>query len=152
MAELDSEGSGSQAFHAPSFYPVPSGAFVRQHYVGKQLRDVQAPAVVIDAAVARRNCQLMLDTTSKLGLGFRAHVKSHKVRMASEASGLSDRADRLSARQTKELSRLQVGEGSTDIKLVASTVAEIEHLQPWLSDSRSQGKTVNVRCDAACRT
>jgi hypothetical protein len=34
---------------------------------------------VLDAAVVRRNCKLMLDTARELGVGFRAHVKTHKV-------------------------------------------------------------------------
>jgi D-serine deaminase-like pyridoxal phosphate-dependent protein len=29
--------------------------------------------------VVRRNCKLMLDTARELGVGFRAHVKTHKV-------------------------------------------------------------------------
>lgn len=64
---------------APWLYPVPSEAALKLHYVGQKIQDVQAPAAIIDRAVVRRNCNLMLETTSKLGLGFRAHVKTHKV-------------------------------------------------------------------------
>ena len=64
---------------APSLYPSPSEAALKLQFVGKQIKDVQAPAVIIDAAVARRNCKLMLETTQKLGVDFRAHVKTHKV-------------------------------------------------------------------------
>ncbi|KAK6443634.1 hypothetical protein LTR95_000461 [Oleoguttula sp. CCFEE 5521] len=110
-------------FHAPTFYPSSSIAALRKHYVGRALKDVQAPAVVIDAATARRNCQLMLDTTRKLGVGFRPHVKTHK---------------------TTELTKLQVGEDTRDVKLVASTVSEIEHLVPYLQECREDGKSINV--------
>ena len=70
----------SQPFSAPLHYPTPSSAALQLQFVGKNINDVAAPAAVIDAAVVRRNCKLMLETASKLGLGFRAHVKTHKVR------------------------------------------------------------------------
>lgn len=60
-------------------YPGPSKAAVQLQYVGKDIADVQAPAAIVDAAVIRRNCKLMLDAAEKLGVGFRAHVKTHKV-------------------------------------------------------------------------
>lgn len=66
-------------FHAPSLVPQASDTALKHHFLGRQLKDVPAPAVVIDAAVVRRNCKLMLDTAKELGVGFRAHVKTHKV-------------------------------------------------------------------------
>ncbi|KAF2717215.1 hypothetical protein K431DRAFT_233629 [Polychaeton citri CBS 116435] len=111
------------ALTSPAQYPTPSEATLKLQFVGKQIKDVQAPAVIIDAAVVRRNCKLMLDTTEKLGLGFRAHVKTHK---------------------TIQLSKFQVGHTSKSMKLVASTVAEIENLMPWLLESKLEGKSVNV--------
>ncbi|KAK5126321.1 hypothetical protein LTR85_010557 [Meristemomyces frigidus] len=108
---------------APLLYPSPSEAALKLQYVGKKLQDVQAPAVVLDAAVVRRNCRLMLDTVQKLGVGFRAHVKTHK---------------------TTALTKLQVGEESQSVKLVASTVSEIENLLPWLLEYKTQGRDVNI--------
>lgn len=70
-----------EALTAPSLYPCKSKADLRQQFVGKQISEVQAPAAIIDAAVVRRNCTLMLDTAKTLGVGFRAHVKTHKVRL-----------------------------------------------------------------------
>lgn len=67
-------------YHAPSLLPQPSDTALAHHFLGRKLADVQAPAVVLDAAVVRRNCKLMLDTARELGVGFRAHVKTHKVR------------------------------------------------------------------------
>lgn len=61
-------------------YPAPSPSALKLHYIGKQLKDIQAPAAILDAAVIRRNCKLMLDTAEKLQVGFRAHVKTHKVK------------------------------------------------------------------------
>lgn len=72
-------------FHAPAFYPSPSDAALTHHYIGRKLKDVQAPAAVLDVAVIRRNCKLMLDTVDKLGVSFRAHVKTHKVSKAPSA-------------------------------------------------------------------
>ena len=114
---------------APSLYPVASGAVLERH-VGQTLNDVHAPAAIIDLAVVTRNCRLMLETAEKLGVAFRAHVKTHK---------------------TTQLSRLQVGEDSQSVNLVASTVAEIEHLLPWLLECKAAGKDVNVRREPLCQ-
>lgn len=46
--------------------------------------------------------------------------------------------------QTTQLSKLQVGKDSQSVKLVASTVAEIENLMPWLVECKREGKEVNV--------
>ena len=64
---------------APMLYPTPSKAALQLQYIGKTIADAQAPAAVIDVAVVRRNCKLMLDAVGKLGVDFRAHVKTHKV-------------------------------------------------------------------------
>ncbi|QIX00171.1 hypothetical protein AMS68_005688 [Peltaster fructicola] len=109
-------------YEATAVFPDASEAAAKQYYLGKSLKDVQAPAVVIDAAVARRNCQLMLKTAAELGLDFRAHVKTHK---------------------TIQLARLQVGD-TPHIKLVVSTVAEAESLLPWLLESKASGKKVDI--------
>ena len=108
---------------APLLYPSPSEAALKLQFTGKKIQDVQAPAVIVDIAVARRNCKLMLDAAHELGVSFRAHVKTHK---------------------TTQLSKLQVGEDAQSVKLVASTVSEIENLLPWLLECKGQGKAVNV--------
>ncbi|CZT18670.1 related to alanine racemase [Ramularia collo-cygni] len=115
--------SSSVNFTAPSLYPSVAATSLRQYYIGKQISDVPAPAAIIDAAVVRRNCELMLETAEKLGVGFRAHVKTHK---------------------TTELTELQVGKDSKSVKLVASTVSEVEHLAPWLQECKSQGKAISI--------
>lgn len=47
--------------------------------------------------------------------------------------------------QTIELAKLQVGdEQGRDVKLIVSTVAEVEHLLPWLLEVKGQGRGVNV--------
>ena len=67
------------ALTAPSLYPSPSAAALQLQFVGQKLDVAQTPAAVIDAAAVRRNCQLMLNAAEHLGVGFRAHVKTHKV-------------------------------------------------------------------------
>lgn len=108
---------------APLLYPSPSDASLKLHFIGKKIQDIQAPAVIIDAAVVKRNCRLMLDAAQKLGVGFRPHIKTHK---------------------TTQLTKLQVGEDSQSVKLVASTVSEIEHLLPWLLECKAHGREVNI--------
>ena len=64
---------------AASLNPVPSASALRLEYVGQQIEDVQPPAAILDVAIVKRNCKLMLDAVQRLGVGFRAHVKTHKV-------------------------------------------------------------------------
>lgn len=60
-------------------YPLPNLSSLHLQYINKDLNDVPTPAPVIDRAIVRRNCDAMLDVCKALGVGFRAHVKSHKV-------------------------------------------------------------------------
>lgn len=60
-------------------YTAPSAAGLKLAYVGRNVGDIDAPAVVIDAAVVRRNCGFMHEAVRSLGVAFRAHVKTHKV-------------------------------------------------------------------------
>ncbi|WEW55864.1 pyridoxal phosphate-dependent D-serine deaminase [Emydomyces testavorans] len=60
-------------------YPNASPDDLKAQYVGRLLQDIDGPAAIIDIAVARQNCQLMLDAAEQLGVMFRSHVKSHKV-------------------------------------------------------------------------
>ncbi|EGP83343.1 uncharacterized protein MYCGRDRAFT_76868 [Zymoseptoria tritici IPO323] len=111
------------SFTAPSFYPSSHVPSLQAEYIGKSLCDINPPAAILDAAVLRRNCKRMLTATQTLGVGFRAHVKTHK---------------------TTQLAELQVGKDSKSVNLIASTVAEIENLAPWLLECQSQGKTTSI--------
>lgn len=55
---------------------------LQARFVGKSLHDVGTPAVVLDLAKIEANCNLMLEAVEKLGLGWRAHIKTHKVGLA----------------------------------------------------------------------
>lgn len=61
------------------FYPTASKEALSGLYLGKSIRDVPTPAAVINVAAARRNCERMLQACKSLQLGWRAHVKTHKV-------------------------------------------------------------------------
>ncbi|KAI1408037.1 putative serine dehydratase domain-containing protein [Hypoxylon sp. FL1857] len=96
---------------------------LEQLYVGKDIGTVPKPAIVLDVAKARRHCSSMLAATKALGLAFRPHIKTHK---------------------TIELTRMQIGNDFSDVKLVVSTVAEIEHILPLLKSLQKEGRPVNV--------
>ena len=52
---------------------------VKAPYLGKTLHDVSTPSAVLDLAKLEVNCQRMLEATHRLGLGWRAHIKTHKA-------------------------------------------------------------------------
>lgn len=106
-----------------SLYPMSSQGQLKSLYVGRSLTDIPAPAAVVDLAKVRHNCKLMLNAVEKLGLSFRAHVKTHK---------------------TSEITQLQVGRHSRDVRLVVSTVIEAEKLVPLLKTYQERGAEVNV--------
>ncbi|KAI0106603.1 putative serine dehydratase domain-containing protein [Hypoxylon sp. NC0597] len=96
---------------------------LEQLYVGKDIADVPKPAIVLDIAKARRHCSSMLAATKALGVAFRPHIKTHK---------------------TAELTEMQIGDGIGNVKLVVSTVAEIEHILPLLKRFQKERRLVNV--------
>lgn len=61
------------------YYSIPDKEALKKEFVGKSLKDVPTPAAVLDLSKMKANCQKMLDATQKLGFGWRAHIKTHKV-------------------------------------------------------------------------
>ncbi|KAK0624632.1 putative serine dehydratase domain-containing protein [Bombardia bombarda] len=97
---------------------------LRAKFVGQTLSDVDTPRVVLDLAKLDVNCVRMLDATDRLGLQWRAHIKSHK---------------------TTELTRLQVGnEQATPVRLIVSTIVEAENILPLLKEYQSKGRHINL--------
>jgi hypothetical protein len=105
-----------------SSYPLPSHASLLSQYLGQKLEDLPTPAVILDRAIIRRNCDAMLSICAELKVGFRAHVKSHK---------------------TLELSKMQVGE-SGPANFIVSTIAEAENLLPELCNAQGKGREASV--------
>ena len=111
----------------PPLYPLSPANVLEAQFIGKKLDSLPTPAIVLDRAVMGRNCAAMLCVCAQLGVGFRAHVKSHK---------------------TVELSKLQVGDFGVDGKeeeggggvgkkkanLIVSTVMEAEQLVGYVKE------------------
>ncbi|KAJ1567752.1 hypothetical protein HK405_004892, partial [Cladochytrium tenue] len=119
--------TGLDYLAAPPTRPAPDAAALRAYYVGRPVDSVPKPALVLDVAKARRHCRAMLDAAAALGVGFRAHVKTHK---------------------TVELARLQVGDGDGGAggpaDFIASTPNEIDHLRPLLRELAAAGRRPSV--------
>ncbi|CAN8101457.1 unnamed protein product [Discula destructiva] len=97
---------------------------LKERFVGKTLHEVPTPSIVLDLAKLQVNCKRMMDTAEKNGIGWRAHIKTHK---------------------TTELTRLQVGEDPrTPANIIVSTILEAENITPLLQTYQKQGRTVNV--------
>ncbi|KAF8475984.1 putative serine dehydratase domain-containing protein [Kalaharituber pfeilii] len=62
-----------------SLYPSPSKEHLKSLFVGQPLSAIPTPAAVLDLAIVRKNCRRMLWTCNALGIGFRGHVKTHKL-------------------------------------------------------------------------
>lgn len=60
-------------------YPIPSIEKLKRLFVGKHLIHVPTPAAVVDRFLIQKNCTQMLEAIARLQLGFRPHVKTHKV-------------------------------------------------------------------------
>ncbi len=123
----------------------------REQFLGKTLDDIPTPAAILDLAKVELNCQRMLDTVKKLGIGWRAHIKTHKVCstcvvvVSVPRPRLDTAADLVPHTQTTELTRLQVGDGeSTPVNIVVSTLIEAENILPLLREYRSRDRAVNV--------
>jgi D-serine ammonia-lyase len=52
---------------------------LRRRFVGKTLIDVGTPSAILDLSKIWRNCAGILEDIDALQLGWRAHIKSHKV-------------------------------------------------------------------------
>lgn len=60
---------------------------LQERFVGKTLHEVPTPSIILDLAKLEVNCRRMIDAADKNGIGWRAHIKTHKVSLAS-SSGL----------------------------------------------------------------
>ena len=62
-------------------YPSLTKSDLQNVFVGKSIKDVPTPAVVLDVSKVKRNCNDMLQAVQDLDFGWRAHIKTHKVRL-----------------------------------------------------------------------
>jgi hypothetical protein len=61
----------------------PQKAALVSEFAGKPLRELRTPALVIDRHIFAENCARMHANAAGYGAAFRAHLKSHKVTIAS---------------------------------------------------------------------
>ena len=52
---------------------------LRRSMVGKHLHELRTPALVIDRAILKRNCDRLGSIPADYNVKVRVHVKSHKV-------------------------------------------------------------------------
>ncbi|PBP24284.1 hypothetical protein BUE80_DR004845 [Diplocarpon rosae] len=117
------EASSSAVMALASMYPIPVKEELQKQFVGKSLKDINGPAAVLDRGKVMDNCNRMLNAVESLNFGWRAHIKTHK---------------------TTELTRLQVGEGTGPVNIIASTLLEAENIVPLLTEYRSAGRAVDL--------
>ncbi|KAF2026705.1 hypothetical protein EK21DRAFT_73561 [Setomelanomma holmii] len=111
-------------------YPRSPLHILKAQYIGKKLADLPTPAAILDRGKIVKNCDAMLQVCDRLGVGFRAHVKSHK---------------------TLELSRLQVGDGDGQngglglgTNFIVSTMIEAEHLVEYVRSVQDGGRGASI--------
>ena len=63
-----------------SLYPLSMKEELVKKYVWKSIQDVPTPAAVLDLSKVKRNCDRMLKACEEVDFGWRAHIKTHKVR------------------------------------------------------------------------
>jgi hypothetical protein len=83
------------------------GAIVQTSLIGENINDLPTPSILLDREIMKRHCRTLPAAAEKLGLDFRFHVKSHKVRARSA------RKQRLTdcCRRAKDCSYRQVYQG-----------------------------------------
>lgn len=69
----------SQRHQKLAMSPSDSKLAFKKQFVGKTLYNVPTPSIVLDLAKLEVNCQRMTDAAEKNGIGWRAHIKTHKA-------------------------------------------------------------------------
>ena len=59
-----------------SLLTLPSKDALVKEFVGKDIKTLRTPALIVDKSVFRKNCERITKETERRGMGFRAHVKS----------------------------------------------------------------------------
>jgi D-serine deaminase-like pyridoxal phosphate-dependent protein len=49
--------------------------------IGKDVADLDTPSAILDKYLLQQSCEKMLEAANTIGVAFRAHVKTHKVRL-----------------------------------------------------------------------
>ncbi|WWC62270.1 uncharacterized protein I303_104866 [Kwoniella dejecticola CBS 10117] len=67
------------SFTHTSLYALPSKQALQHEFVGKKIDQLRTPALVVDRSRFKRNCEEVTAESKRRGMGFRAHVKTHKT-------------------------------------------------------------------------
>ncbi|KAJ3485023.1 hypothetical protein NLG97_g6909 [Lecanicillium saksenae] len=115
---------------------------LQEFYVGKDIRDVPRPVLIMDQAKMRRHCESLQQAADSLGVALRTHIKSHKASQDCDAQ--TPRPVLLiTVAQTVEGTELQVND-KKDVRLIVSTVAELELLAKLIDDYVFEDRQVNI--------
>jgi len=69
----------SNTMETTFLYPLAEKEQLRKQFVGKSIKDVDTPAAILDLSKVQKNCSRMLEACELLKMGWRAHIKTHKV-------------------------------------------------------------------------
>jgi len=59
-----------------SLLTLPSKDALVKEFVGKDIKTLRTPALIVDKSIFKKNCERVTKETERRGMGFRAHVKS----------------------------------------------------------------------------
>lgn len=100
--------------HTFDLAPLADKSAILNAFKGKLVSELPTPSFIVDRNVVRDNCTRMMQSVSRLGLSFRAHVKTHK---------------------TIEGTRMQTNSGGHETdRIVVSTLNELYGLMPLVED------------------
>jgi hypothetical protein len=100
--KLIQEEASPRSVMATDFFPSAPAKVLRQQYVGKHVSSLPTPSAIVSEAVVRRNCVRMLQVADALSVGFRPHVKTHKVRTPYLSCIFPSTWTRVSAKELEE--------------------------------------------------
>lgn len=62
-----------------SLLTLPSKDALIKEFVGKDIKALRTPALIVDKSIFKKNCERVTKETERRGMGFRAHVKSESL-------------------------------------------------------------------------
>ncbi len=59
-------------------YPMPNKEDVKKLFLGKYLKQLPAPCVVVDQSIVKAHCKQMLDACKARDVWLRTYIKTYK--------------------------------------------------------------------------
>lgn len=104
-----------------NLFGSPDRKALSDAFVGKPIASLRTPALVVDRATFAANCARMHRNVTSWGADFRAHIKSHKVRLCVSSVQL----ELIALSKTVEGTKHQlVSEGGQTHSIIVSTPVE----------------------------